>query len=486
VAKPTDYNALTVHHLIEIAQKLGISRCSRLRKTELIQAITKKKGTLKPQISKKVTTPLPKAKNAVQTTDAKVAPSPKTHKSVANKTVLTKSSSSGKKVENAVAWKAAEQKNKGQKRHPNAPSAKHETGKNVSPEKLNLHPDKNLPRKKPASPKDFSPKTGVQRVPQKPATGSKELPKTGKMVSSKNDGKSGLFPGTVLTEEQEKRVIQLRERLIKYRELSGVYDGEHKDRLVLMVRDPFWLHAFWELSVKLVERAKAAMGVYWHTAIPILRVFRLISDGITHQQKQHIRDIKLHGNVNNWYIDVQNPPATFLVEIGYISSRGHFFPLASSNVVETPENHADDYEGLDGNWLDVAREYDRVFKLSGGLDSNNHELKEVFEKQLKRPMSQPYFARYGTIANISKLDVELEADVVIYGKTQPDVQLTIKGEPIRLLPDGTFSVRFLLPEKRTVYPIVAVSGDGVESKTTILAIERNTKALETVYHEDDE
>jgi len=33
-----------------------------------------------------------------------------------------------------------------------------------------------------------------------------------------------------------------------------------QDRLVVMVRDPYWLHAYWELSRKSVERAKVALG----------------------------------------------------------------------------------------------------------------------------------------------------------------------------------------------------------------------------------
>ncbi len=39
-----------------------------------------------------------------------------------------------------------------------------------------------------------------------------------------------------------------------------------KDRLILMVRDPFWLHACWDITRKSVERAKAALDGNWHTA----------------------------------------------------------------------------------------------------------------------------------------------------------------------------------------------------------------------------
>ena len=33
-----------------------------------------------------------------------------------------------------------------------------------------------------------------------------------------------------------------------------------KDRMTVMVRDPYWLHAHWELARPTVERARAALG----------------------------------------------------------------------------------------------------------------------------------------------------------------------------------------------------------------------------------
>jgi hypothetical protein len=39
-------------------------------------------------------------------------------------------------------------------------------------------------------------------------------------------------------------------------------------------------------------------------------------------------------------------------------------------------------------------------------------------------------------------------------------------------------VRLSLPDRRQVIPIVASSYDGVEQRTTILAVERNTKVME--------
>ena len=48
-------------------------------------------------------------------------------------------------------------------------------------------------------------------------------------------------------------------------------NGQLKERIVVMVRDAFWLHAYWEVKRQSVERVQAAMSQDWHTARPYLR-----------------------------------------------------------------------------------------------------------------------------------------------------------------------------------------------------------------------
>jgi hypothetical protein len=47
-------------------------------------------------------------------------------------------------------------------------------------------------------------------------------------------------------------------------------------------------------------------------------------------------------------------------------------------------------------------------------------------------------------------------------------------------------MRFSLPDGRQIIPAVATSADGVEERTVVLAVERNTKALEPMVHEMNE
>jgi hypothetical protein len=268
-------------------------------------------------------------------------------------------------------------------------------------------------------------------------------------------------------------------------------NGSGRDRIVLMVRDAYWLHAHWELSSRTVQRAQAAMAEHWHTAKPILRLIQVGAKGTTTSTESFVRDIEIHGGVNNWYIDVQDPPSGFRVEIGYLGANGRFHAMARSNSIMTPEPGC--RESLDQNWVDVAENCERIFALSGGYSSegSTDELQEVLEERLSRPVGGPHLSRYGVGADPAlggggqfKLDVD--AEIMVYGSTKPGSHVTLGGEPIKLRDDGSFSIRMSLPDRRQVLPITSSSADGIMQQTVVLAVERNTKVMEPVLRDNHE
>src|SRR5262249_19334547 len=100
--------------------------------------------------------------------------------------------------------------------------------------------------------------------------------------------------------------------------------AHQKDRIVVLTRDSYWLHAYWELSRTTLARAQAALGQEWHTARPILRLMDVSSEDTTSASERHVRDIPIHGGVNNWYIDVVEPSRSYRIDVGYLSRRGTF------------------------------------------------------------------------------------------------------------------------------------------------------------------
>ena len=296
----------------------------------------------------------------------------------------------------------------------------------------------------------------------------------------------GNHPVATTDPEVLRRINQLQRKLARIKNLSANPPDDHRsgprqDRLVVMVRDPYWLHAVWELSQRSVNRAKVAMGPHWHTSQPTLRLFRIMEAGASN----HDRDIVIHGGVSNWYVDVQDPPCQFRMEIGYLAKNGTFHCLARSNSVQTPPASTSD--AVDENWSDVAEHADRIYAMSGGYSpgGTSRELQELLEERLSRPLGSPMNTRYGRGAtsldgSIEKLRFAIDAEVIVYGAANRDAHVTLKGEPVQLRNDGTFAVRLSLPDRRQVIPIVVSSADGVEQRTIILAVERNTKRMEPV------
>lgn len=333
----------------------------------------------------------------------------------------------------------------------------------------------------------------VARAKSKAKASSNGATKNGSHRPKKASAKAAPKPRTT---RSRKRIQQENTTREKLKDLAANQNGNgngkpRKDRAVLMVRDPFWLHAYWEIGRGSIERIRAAMSEHWHTAKPTLRLIRLDADGTTNTAEQVERDITIHGGVNNWYIDVQDPPHTYRISIGYLAANGTFHTLIRSNVITTPRPGSSD--SIDENWSDVAQNYEKVYAMSGGYDESGSpgDLQELFEERLRRPMGSPLVTRYGVGAEgmhnrERNFEFNVDAEMIIYGNSKPDAYVTLAGEPVKLRDDGTFTIRMNMPDRRQVLPVVASSCDGVEQRTVVLAIERNTKVMEPKIRDPNE
>lgn len=68
----------------------------------------------------------------------------------------------------------------------------------------------------------------------------------------------------------------------------------------------------------------------------------------------------------------------------------------------------------------------------------------------------------------------LNTELVIYGATEPDATVTLQGKPIPLRPDGTFTIRFALPDGELTLPAIAVSRDGGSERVVTPVVRRST------------
>ncbi len=100
-------------------------------------------------------------------------------------------------------------------------------------------------------------------------------------------------------------------------------------RLTALVRDPYWLFAYWEITGAAHEAAIDAVGrEKWFLARPVIRVHDVTGGGAY--------DVAVNEDARNWYLNVGQPDRTFYLEIGRITADGRFIMLARSNTVHTP------------------------------------------------------------------------------------------------------------------------------------------------------
>ena len=71
----------------------------------------------------------------------------------------------------------------------------------------------------------------------------------------------------------------------------------------------------------------------------------------------------------------------------------------------------------------------------------------------------------------------VNAELIIYGATEPGAKVTLGGHEIKLRTDGTFSFRFALPDGKYDLPAVAVSASGDDARAADLKFSRATDYL---------
>jgi hypothetical protein len=71
-----------------------------------------------------------------------------------------------------------------------------------------------------------------------------------------------------------------------------------------------------------------------------------------------------------------------------------------------------------------------------------------------------------------KFFFEIGTELIVYGRTEPDAQVTLGGKKVGLRSDGTFGMRFALPEGKIPLDFVAKSADGAEAREISTAVER--------------
>jgi len=250
------------------------------------------------------------------------------------------------------------------------------------------------------------------------------------------------------------------------------------EELIAVAHDPYWIHARWVLKRSTVLRAEAALGAEWFRSVPVIRVHALDVDETKGVTAAWVRDVEIHGECDHWFVPVEHPPGAFKLEIGYASPSGRFFALAKSKRVTTPRPGSKAAERL--GWNRNGSAGSAMSRPASGRAPITDPQFEKFlaARAVSYAVSSGDYRSNGHGSGAARTPFQLETELVVSGTVQPNSQLTLQGETIKIGRDGRFTTRVSLGDGRNVIPATSVSADGTEQRTIILAVESNTKELE--------
>ena len=247
-------------------------------------------------------------------------------------------------------------------------------------------------------------------------------------------------------------------------------------QIILMVRDPYWLYSYWNVNSETRTQLRKTTSNWDETPL-ILRVYDITDVDFNGYNSNYYFDINLNRESNNWYIHVGNPNRSFCVDLGFIQDNGVFYTIARSNVVTTPRDNVS--EVIDEEWMIIEEDFRKLYRFAGaGAGNSSAELVESLIKRLEREIGSGAVSSLASPVKLMpkerKFWFVLNTELIVYGATEPDAQVTVQGEPIQLRPDGTFTMRFALPNGTQYIPVQARSADEMDTITITPIVSKQT------------
>jgi hypothetical protein len=250
--------------------------------------------------------------------------------------------------------------------------------------------------------------------------------------------------------------------------------GYDENKIILQVRDPWWIHSYWEVTSQTKNKLSESLGGQYHEASWALRVYDVSFVSFNGNNAHSFSDILINQEANNWYINVSGG-RSFCVDLGLKLRDGRFITIIRSNTVTTP---------LDGpswitdeEWLIPDDLFQRLYGLSFGVGSSPGKgIKEIVKERF---ISSPGLASMASPVKIRQLErkfwLVVNTELIVYGATEPDAKVAVQGREIKLNRDGTFSLRFALPDGKQIIPVRAESQDGIDARMITPIVTKETK-----------
>ncbi|OGR81761.1 MAG: hypothetical protein A2X32_09770 [Elusimicrobia bacterium GWC2_64_44] len=257
--------------------------------------------------------------------------------------------------------------------------------------------------------------------------------------------------------------------------------GYGKTMAALLPRDPDWMFVYWEITDATMAAIAGERGSGVFTeARQVLRVHDMSGPG----GGAGYFDVPVRFEAGSWYVHVLNGGRAYRCELGLVTPAGEFIGIVASNTAVLPSARVSDL--TDERWLQVSPDFEKLLELSGveyigkgsgevakSLAQRWEMLLSVFSRAASWGVSS-LSSRAGLPPAGKSFRLAADCELVLYGATEPDAFVTVAGRRVKLNPDGTFSMRFALPDGVTDLPINAMSADEKEARKIELSVTRRT------------
>jgi uncharacterized protein len=299
-------------------------------------------------------------------------------------------------------------------------------------------------------------------------------------------------------------------------------------KLFLTARDPHWLYANWDLTNGQQTKLNAQSG----DGHLVLRIYASKIEG------HPLYEIHVHPESRHWFAHVERAGNPYAAELGYYSPVGRWTRVGVSAATVTPPDSVAPESGAEFSTIPFEFPFAKLLEIIKAAVGENRPLAQAVEELRRgghpalprvngKPISNWTREQEIALAKIIAIDdsrrvwmgsleitelirrrltqeissfgvssfgissfsspfggapekgfwFNINAELIIYGATEPNAKVTLGGHEIKLRPDGSFSFRFALPDGKYDLPAVAVSADGTDARAANLKFSRETEYL---------
>ena len=293
----------------------------------------------------------------------------------------------------------------------------------------------------------------------------------------------------------------------KEAELLAPSVSDDSTRVVFLPRDPQWAYVFWEISDS--DRRQAQVGGAAFLCLRLADVTGL-ENGSSHPHT--LQEVPVDSHSTEWYLPVPLCDRDYRVELGY-KSENRWISLAFSSVARVPALHPSDQilDQFVPFSLEATPSVTPVAPITKTTDPDPESTDSKLHERLYQSATTHFRNRrvgseilhesnslgsgphglndsgvglWASGRNESGLGgiaprqrsfwLVADAELIVYGATDPSARLTIGKEDVPLSSDGTFRIQVPFRDGEQVYAIEATAADGEQKRNITLNFQRLT------------